>query len=126
MDAQTTAVTILGGSALLVLIDTALGVASAVAGGTFKLEFLYAVGRTKGLVLTQIAILLGAGFATPLFNFELLGIEADPFSALAVGLAAPLALSTIASIADNIGKKDVTVPQGIDAAAVVAVGTDTN
>jgi len=123
MDAQTTAITILGGSALLVLIDTVLGAASAVAGGTFKWEFLYAVGRTKGLVLTQIAILLGAGFATKLFNFSILGIDADPFSAIAAGLALPLAASTLASIANNVGKKDTTAPQGVTPDVVVPPGT---
>ncbi len=110
---------VLGMLGLLLLVDTAFGIGSAVAGGTFKFEFLYAVGRTKGLVMFQIAVLLLAGAATPFADFKILGLESDPFTALGLGLAVPLALSLIASIQDNIGKKDVTVPQGIEPVAVI-------
>jgi len=98
---------------LLVVVDTAFGIASAAAGQSFTWEYLYAVGRTKGLVLFQIAVLLFAGYATPFFNFELLGLEMDPFTVMGMGLAGPLALSLIGSIADNVGKKDTTAPQGV-------------
>lgn len=104
---------LLGTTTLLVVIDTVLGAASALAGGTFRWEYLYAVARTKGLVLFQMAVLAGAGAITPFADFELVGIEADPFSALALGLALTLVPSLIASIYDNIGKRDTTAPQGV-------------
>ena len=110
----------LGTLLLLLALDTILGVASAVAGGTFKMEFLYAVGRTKGLVMFQIAALLLAGAATPFADFNLLGLDTDPFTLLGLGLAGPLALSLLASIQDNIGKKDETVPQGVTPETPVA------
>ncbi len=105
--------TVLSALILLVLVDTALGAASAAAGGSFSWEYLYAVGRTKGLVLFQIAVLMFAGYATTFFNFELLGLDMDPFTVMGMALAAPLALSLVASIADNVGKKDTTAPQGV-------------
>jgi hypothetical protein len=103
----------LGTLGLLLAVDTVLGAAAAAAGGTFKWEYLYAVGRTKGVVMFQIAILMLAGAATPFADFEVLGVQTDPFTALALGLAAPLAASLVASIGDNIGKKDATAPQGV-------------
>ena len=114
IDFTTLVAPILGGLLLLLVVDTVLGAASAAAGGTFQWEYLYAVGRTKGLVLFQIAVLLLAGAATTFFNFEVVGIQTDPFSALGTGLAIPLALSLISSIQDNIGKSDTTAPQGIE------------
>lgn len=105
--------TVLSGLILLLVVDTALGAASSLAGGSFAWEYLYAVGRTKGLVLFQISVLMFAGYATPLFNFELLGLDIDPFTLLGMGLAIPLASSLIASIANNVGKRDSTAPQGV-------------
>ena len=104
----------LGTLTLLTLVDTVLGAIAAAAGGTFNWEMLYAVGRTKGAVLARIALLLGAGAISPIFDFTVIGIEADPFTALGLALAVPLAASLIASIADNVGKKDTTAPQGVD------------
>jgi hypothetical protein len=105
--------TIMRGLILLLVVDTALGAASALAGGSFAWEYLYAVGRTKGLVLFQIFVLMFAGYATPLFNFDLLGLDMDPFTLLGMGLAIPLASSLIASIGNNVGKRDITAPQGV-------------
>lgn len=105
---------VLGGLVLLLVVDTVLGAAAAAAGGTFKWEFLYAVGRTKGLVLFQVAVLMLAGAATPYFNFNVLGMDTDPFSMLGLGLAIPLAASLVASITDNVGKRDATPPQGVE------------
>ena len=114
-------VTILGGLTLLIAVDALLGSISAAAAGAFKWEYLYAVGRTKGAVLARVAILLGAGTATNFLDFSLFGLDADPFTVLGMGLAAPLAASTIASIAGNIGtvsSGDATTPQGIDPPSV--------
>ena len=104
----------LGALTLLTLVDTILGAISAASGGTFSWEMLYAVGRTKGAVLARIALLLGAGAVSPIFDFTVIGIEADPFTALGLGLSVPLAASLVASIANNIGKSDTTAPQGVD------------
>lgn len=105
--------TLMGTLTLLVAVDVLLGAASAAAGGSFSWEYLYAVGRTKGLVLFQVAVLSFASVATDFLDFELVGLDADPFVILSLPLAITLAASTIASIADNIGKKDATAPQGV-------------
>lgn len=110
-------VPILGILFLLVIVDTILGAIAAFQGGTFKLEFLYAVLLTKGAALFRVAILLLAGAVTPFLRFELLGLESDPFTALGLGFATPLAASTLASIIDNLGKSDRTAPQGVAPAA---------
>lgn len=106
-------VPILGILFLLVAVDTILGAVSAFQGGTFKWEYLYAVVLTKGAALTRVAVLLLAGAVTPFLHFELLGLETDPFTAIGIGFATPLAASLLASIVDNIGKADVTAPQGV-------------
>jgi len=103
----------LGVLTLLLIVDVLLGAASAFAGGSFKWEYLYAVGRTKGLVLFQVAVLMFASSLTSIGNFTLVGLEVDPFILLATPLGGSLALSLLASIKDNIGKSDTTAPQGV-------------
>lgn len=105
--------TILGGLTLLVAVDWLLGAASAMQGGTFKWEYLYAVLGTKGSALFKIAVLLLAGMVSPFLHFDLLGLDVDPFTSIGLGFAVPLAASTVASILDNIGKADRTAPQGV-------------
>lgn len=105
--------TMIGTLTLLLIVDVVLGSAAAVTGGSFTWEYLYAVGRTKGLVLFQVAVLQFASVATEFLDFELVGLEADPFSLLSIPLAVTLAGSLVASIANNIGKRDATAPQGV-------------
>jgi hypothetical protein len=40
-------------------------------------------------------------------------METDPFTLAAMTFGAQLAASTLASIMDNIGKRDETAPQGV-------------
>ena len=98
---------------VLLVVDTILGAVAAWAGGSFSWEYLYAVGRTKGLVLFQIAVLSFASVSTTLLDFNIVGLDTDPFALLSMPLAISLAASLIASIANNIGKRDTTAPQGV-------------
>jgi len=107
------AVPVLGGLLLLITLDTLLGALSAFQGGTFKWEYLYAVALTKGAAMARIGLLFLAGMLTPAIDLSLLGLEVNPFSTGALALATPLAASTLASIWDNVGKSDLTAPQGV-------------
>lgn len=104
---------LLGVLTLLLVVDVVLGAASALAGGSFAWEYLYAVGRTKGLVLFQVAVLSFASVATDILDFTLIGVDTDPFTVLSLPLAGTLGASLIGSIANNIGKRDTTAPQGV-------------
>lgn len=104
---------VLGALTLLVTVDWLLGAASALSGGTFRWDYLYAVLSTKGSALFKVAILLLAGMLSPFLHFDVLGLDIDPFTAIGLGFAVPLAASTLASIVDNVGKSDVTAPQGV-------------
>jgi hypothetical protein len=103
----------LGALFLLIFVDWALGSISAWQGGTFKWEYVYAVIQSKGAAFLRVSILLVAGVATNWLDFNLLGMETDPFTLAAMTFGAQLAASTLASIMDNIGKRDETAPQGV-------------
>ena len=113
MDQFLNPTTLIGTLTLLLVVDVVLGAAAAFAGGSFSWEYLYAVGRTKGLVLFQVAVLSFASVATDFLDFTLVGLDVDPFILLAMPLAVTLATSLIASIANNVGKRDTTAPQGV-------------
>lgn len=115
----TVPIAVLSALTLAIAVDWILGAISAAQGGTFKWEYLYAVALTKGAALFRIAVLLLAGAVSPFFRFDLLGIDADPFTVLGMALAVPLAASTLASIVDNAGKRDLTAPQGVAPVATV-------
>lgn len=111
---------VLGGLALLIAVDTILGSISAFQGGAFKWEYLYAVIQTKGAAFVRVATLLAAGYVTPWLNFELIGLDMDPFTLLGTGFAGTLAASLMASILGNIGNADKTAPQGVSPVNVLA------
>lgn len=104
---------IIGGLFLLVVVDTILGSVSAIQGHAFKFEYLYAVVLTKGAGLFRVATLLLAGAITPVLDLKLIGLDANPFTALGLGFAVPLAASLLASIVGNLGQADITAPQGV-------------
>lgn len=109
---------VLGGLALLIAVDTILGSVSAMQGGAFKFEYLYAVIQSKGASFVRVATLLVAGTVTPWLDFAAFGMESDPFTLLGTGFAATLAASLLASIIGNVGKSDITVPDGITTVSV--------
>lgn len=111
---------VLGGLALLIAVDTILGSISAVQGGAFKFEYLYAVIQTKGAAFVRVATLLIAGAATNWLEFSALGMDSDPFTLLGVGFATTLAASLLASIMGNIGSADTSAPQGVAPVNVAA------